>query len=58
MQRDEMNSFIRSEELLFKNQIVTLYFELTAPCLEDVVASRRKHKYIGQIPLRYLKGKI
>lgn len=53
-----MNSFLRSEELLFKNQIVTLYFELTAPCLEDVVASRRKHKYIGQIPLRYLKGKI
>lgn len=51
MQYDEMNAFLCSQELLFKNQIVTLYFELIALCLEDVVASRRKHKYLGQIPL-------
>lgn len=48
---DEMHSFLFHEKLLFKNQIVALYFTLIALCLKDAVAYHRKHKYLGQIPL-------
>lgn len=43
MKHDEMNSFLHSTKLLFKNQTVALYFKLTAFCLKDRVACSRKH---------------
>lgn len=51
MKHEEMNSFLCFGILLFRNQILALYFKLIALCLKDAVPCNKKHIYLGQIPL-------